>query len=662
MLGGKFSDAWCVRYRNTLVMRFPKILPMMLALGIAHWGLPANSLGDSPTGQPETANPVSDEMSHPTLQGSGDISEILPFLKDTDRPLKWWNVLILVNQDSPAGLEIVKMYRQFHPDIKDHQVLHLAGLTDSATLTSTPANEIISRSDFETLIAQPTRDHLTSLGIENRTYVIITTAGMPYRIEDTDPDFANVVMPAASDPGLTVTNRNLVNAASVESELSVLFQIDPQLDETARAPINGRLVNPYQGYRSSIKKWALDRDILGKRNGFRWSNMWRIFKSALMEGEFNGAGYAALERRMSPADIYLVSRLDGPRLQGEYPVHAVYNMLLRSAMVSDPNHPRFVGLNEADSILVLDHSPTPPAPSVFAYTEVLNMPPQFQILDYETHPIPPGGEDYGTLFTAANHFFRAHEWATGSPATAGATGQVSATLTLGGISFWDDTGTILNGALVGDDQSIIALQSYGRNGGDGRPTNYLLVSGPNNGPLFKCSPGAIFSSLESYNAVTMFLNPFTNQGKICEFIEMGGTGAVGHSFEPEVGGTIQGEFMISNYLRDDDGDGVSDLCLVEALYTAIPYLSWTELALGDPLTRVRSGEGGRIKVAPRPGDANRDDYVGFSDILLVLTHFDSVLSEPAYSVLADVNEDGRVDGDDINTVMSNYNEDYSDLD
>jgi hypothetical protein len=590
------------------------------------------------------------------------VSEIYPFPIDSDRPLAWWNVLILVNQDSPAGLEIVKMYRQFHPEIKDHQVLYLSGLVDSATPMAGPADEIISRSDFETLIAQPTRDHLASLGIENRTYIIITTAGMPYRIEDTDPTFANVVMPAASDAALAVSNRNLVNAASVESELSVLFQIDPALADGVRAPINGRLVNPYQGYRSSIKKWALDRDILQNRTQFRWANMWRIFKSALMEGEFNGNGYAALERRMSAADIYLVSRLDGPRTEGEYPVHAVYDMLLRSAMVSNPNHPDFIGLNNTSSILVLDHSPAPPAPDVFAFSQVLNMPPQFQILDYETHPIPPGGEDYGTLFSAANHFFRAHEWATGSAASSGGTGMVPAVLTLGGISFWDDTATILNGALIDVDQSIIALQSYGRNGGDGRPANYLLSSGPNGGPLFRCSPGAVFSSLESFNAVTMFLNPWTNQGKICEFIEMGGTGAVGHSFEPEVGATIQGEFLIPNYLRDDDGDGVSDLTMIESIYTSIPFLSWTEVVLGDPLTRIHEGMGGRIRVVPRPGDADRDDYVGFSDILLVLTHFDSVLAEPEYSVLADVNEDGRVDSDDINTILSNYNSDYSNLD
>ncbi|NOX58546.1 MAG: hypothetical protein GXP29_06770 [Planctomycetes bacterium] len=586
--------------------------------------------------------------------------EVEPIPDDTEIPLDWWNLLILVNDNSPAGLEIVKMYRQFHPEILDSQIVHLSGLTDSASATATPADEILTRDEFETLIAQPTRDHMLALGIVNRTYVIITTAGMPYRIEDTDPTLKNVVMPAASDAALAVANRNLVNAASVESELSVLFQLDPLLADGVRVPMNGRIVNPYQGYRCSIKKWALDRDIINARTQFRWANMWRIFKSALMEGEFNNQGYPALNRRMCPADIYLVARLDGPRSAGEFPVHAVYEMLLRSAMVSDPAHPDFVGMSQVDSVIALDHSPSPPAPDVFAVSVILNMPPQFQTLDYETHPIPPGGEESNSAFSNSNHFFRAHEWVTGSPADVGVTGMVPVSQALGATSLWDDTATILNDDLLLENQAIIALQTYGRNGGDGRPADYLLKSGPGGGPLFRCSPGAVFSSLESFNAITMFLDPSTNQGKICEFIEMGGTAAIGHSFEPELGATIQGEFLISNYLRDDDGNGVADMTLIEAAYTALPHLSWTEVFIGDPLTIVRTGVGGQIRVAPTPGDADRDLFVGFSDVLLVLAHFDSMFGDPVYFVRADLNEDGVVDADDLAVVLDNYNADYSD--
>ena len=75
-----------------------------------------------------------------------------PIPDDTEIPLAWWNVLILVNEASPAGLEIVKMYRQFHPEISDSQIVYLSGLTDSASSTASPADEILSRADFESLI------------------------------------------------------------------------------------------------------------------------------------------------------------------------------------------------------------------------------------------------------------------------------------------------------------------------------------------------------------------------------------------------------------------------------------------------------------------------------------------------------------------------------
>ena len=39
---------------------------------------------------------------------------------------------------------------------------------------------------------------------------------------------------------LAKDNRAVLNAASVESELAVLFQIDPSLDAAARAPIRVR--------------------------------------------------------------------------------------------------------------------------------------------------------------------------------------------------------------------------------------------------------------------------------------------------------------------------------------------------------------------------------------------------------------------------------------
>ncbi len=191
---------------------------------------------------------------------------------------------------------------------------------------------------------------------------------------------------------------------------------------------------------------------------------------------------------------------------------------------------------------------------------------------------------------------------------------------------------------------------------DGRPAYYLLPSGPSGGPLFECSPGAVFASLESYNAVTMFTDASTGQGKIADFITMGGTAAVGHSFEPEVGATIQGEFLLRNLLRDDDGDGVGDLTLVEAVFSAMPYLSWSEVLIGDPLMRVRSGPGGIVNPEPCPGDTDGDGWTSIYDLLELMGDWNSSIGDPSYNPAADFDGDGFVGFSDFVELLNHINQ------
>ncbi|MCK4625925.1 MAG: hypothetical protein KAV00_11485 [Phycisphaerae bacterium] len=562
-------------------------------------------------------------------------------------------VLILANVDSPCGCSIVDLYRLHHPEIADVQVLYLSGLVDSASTTADPQAEIITRDEFETLIAQPVRDYLISSGLVNSVYCIITTAGMPYRIEDTDPAFADVVKPAGSNPWLTVENRYRVNAASVESELTALFQIDPGLTSTSQMPINGRVVNPYQGYSSGIRSWEDSRDILARRETLRWTYMWRVSKSPKIEGEFDIGGFSASNRIMSPADMYLVARLDGPRAEGEYPIFAVKAMLDRAAAVSDPAYEHFVGYNAATSAAVIDESSC--AADEFAYTQVYNFPPQYDFLNFADHPTPPGADEFGNTFDEGNHYVRAFNWLVGLEPPAGETVLEPIGVGLGGWALWDDTCSIMNGSFLPSGTGLIGLLTYGRNGGDGRPASYLLTSGPEGGPLFSCVPGAVFSSLESFNAVTMFTDAPRSQAKIAEFIEMGGSAAVGHSFEPEVGATIQGEFLLRNLLRDEDGDGIGDLSLVEAAFTAMPYLSWSEIVIGDPLMRLRTGPGGLVQTEEFSSDVDGDCFVGFLDIVVILNAYNSSIGDPEYNPAADLDQDGFVGFLDIVLVLNDYN-------
>jgi hypothetical protein len=156
------------------------------------------------------------------------------------------DVLILVNANSPTSRYIAKMYRGYYPQITDVQVLQLSGLTDCSGPASTAADEIITRDQYNTLIAGPVRNYLLTYNLASAVKVIITTAGMPYRIKDTV--YPNVVYPAGSNYNDVSNHISEINAASVESELTCLWFCDYGTYPTTSS---NRIVNPYQGYRDS---------------------------------------------------------------------------------------------------------------------------------------------------------------------------------------------------------------------------------------------------------------------------------------------------------------------------------------------------------------------------------------------------------------------------
>lgn len=571
------------------------------------------------------------------------------------------DLLLLVNGDSPVSVSISYMYRRFYPVPAD-QVLVLSGLADSASPYSTPADEIITRDQYESLIAQPVRDYLISIGKVDSIYCIVTTAGMPYRIEDTVGQ--NVVgipgtaeTPDGTDAAYVASNRGIVDAASVESELALLFQTDPALpagNGLCGAPIQNRIVNPYNGYASSIKAWAAERDIVGRRESLRWyyANLWGVSKQPRIEGMFDSCGCSARDRIMSPADMYLVARLDGPHQAGTYPIFAVFDMLNRSAAASNPNplYTKFVGYNAANSVLAVDSSPS--APTEWSYSPAYNFPAGTGYLTYEANPVPPGREAYAACPGAcprgtSNHYDNLCYWQTGVLAPAGETLFQPMDVLLGGWMLWDDTDSVLSRAnpAFTPDAGIVGLCTYGRNAGGGSPASadYLLTGGPDGGVLFPCVPGAVLTSIESFNAATMFVDVPTSQAKIAEFIQMGGTAAVGHAFEPYCDAIEHVEYLYGNLLRDDDGDGVADLALVEAVYSSLPYLSWSAVFIGDPLMRLRSGPGGIVNLNRTcPADLNCDGVVNAMDRMRIAYSWSTMMGQPKYDPGADVDRNGVV--------------------
>ena len=564
------------------------------------------------------------------------------------------NVLLLVNQDSATSQYIAKMYRQYYPAIQDNQVLQLSGLPDCSGPNSTAADEIITRTQYDTLIAEPVRQHLLGnnpLGenLIGQIMVIVTTAGMPYRIEDTN--HASVVDPAASSPTTVESNLVAIDAASVESELTCLWYVD-------QFGSNNRMVNPYQGYvRSPID--VFERLAPGSKS-FNWWIAIRLDGVApKMEG-YNNMDYfppidiyGTINRQFGPGDIYLTCRLDGPKNQGKSAVFAVREMLERSKRASDTGR----GVNPQQAVIVLDDAINP----IFGddNNRVYNLDGSTNYIEYGAGGSQP--PDAITLLMK-DDFVDCYTLLSNSSYTEGQsnvgfmdTGHYLCVLLdrqAQSRTSQSDLQTLLNDPnyTFTDCLRAVALTGYGVNGDEIHDKEYLLNGGPGGQPLFDLVNGSVFTSIESFNALTMFSDAVTSQAKVIDFIQIGGTGAIGHAFEPVSDAVVDSYYFFYNCFSDENSDGQADLTFVEAAFTGIPYLSWAEVVIGDPLMRIAYGPGDDQAWTPTMGDVNQDgvlnirDYVYLRNLNLSAGNpslYDSVPEKrEKYEDLCDLNQDG----------------------
>ena len=265
------------------------------------------------------------------------------------------DVLVLVNANSPTSKYIAKMYRQYHPDVPESQVLVLTDreglvLRDCSGQLSTAADEILTRQEYNELIATPVRDYLLTNNFVTQIKVIVTTAGMPYRIADTV--LGDVVFPAGSNPFAVSTNLGTVDAASVESELTCLWHSD---HGSVPFGIQGRMVNPYQGYRFSPVDMFLR--LMPSAKTMKWGYANSVTgQPPKMEGDLPMSwppSFGTVNRSFNAGDIYLTCRLDGPKDIGQSAVFAVREMLERAKRASDPQN----GVNPLKAVAVFDDSP-----------------------------------------------------------------------------------------------------------------------------------------------------------------------------------------------------------------------------------------------------------------------------------------------------------------
>ncbi len=502
-------------------------------------------------------------------------------------------VLILVNNASSTSHSIADKYRQYHPGIPTQNVVYLDGLP---VMTSS-ADELITREDFETYIAEPVRQHLLSNGLVDQIWVIVTTPDIPYRIVDTT--YPLVVYPHRSDANTVVNHKAEVDAASVESELTVLWQIDPALDPNCAAPLAARIVNPYHGYISPMEEFCADRDILGRRGTFKFKAP--LFDNAhVYEGQEFSFYRATGGRQFCVKDMYLVARLDGPRTAGLPPDYYVSRMLESAARVSDPSSEDFHGYDPDWSGVIIDDKASGDVSDYNQWFNVGNSvtpstPPE-QYATSSAYPTPPNVSSASQNRDDFRYAFRSLTGDAELPdPSAGMVVALMGPGLIGGPVVYDPEDDLI-GSDLDPNYGVAALCSFGvHQRGASVPPTYLLDGGPGGTPLVYPVYGAIFSSSESFNAVTFFADaaipPAAQQALIWQWIYVKGSGAVGYVFEPLEKGAVDSDLLLFNYFRDADSDGVGDMTFVEAAYTAIPDVSWAGIVVGDPLMRLRRVEG-----------------------------------------------------------------------
>jgi uncharacterized protein (TIGR03790 family) len=128
--------------------------------------------------------------------------------------------------------------------------------------------------------------------------------------------------------------------------------------------------------------------------------------------------------------------------------------------------------------------------------------------------------------------------------------------------------------------SIMGYSSYGYNTGMG--DGYVSNNPVNANHLdFTLLPGAVFSTYESYNAwgfISEDQAPETVQGQLGEWIQIGGTGGIGNTYEPWSSAIANESIWMPSY--------AVGYPWVEAAYMSMPYMGFVQIVLGDPLMTI----------------------------------------------------------------------------
>ncbi len=129
-------------------------------------------------------------------------------------------------------------------------------------------------------------------------------------------------------------------------------------------------------------------------------------------------------------------------------------------------------------------------------------------------------------------------------------------------------------SFVSDAPDLVAYGSWGSNdGNDAGPPFYGLIDDKLYPGVFL--PQSVVVDLVSTNARSFVDPPSYGQSLVTDLVRLGATGVAGNVFEPLLAGVARPDVLFRHYFR-----GVP---AIEAHYRSVPYLSWMNVWVGDPL-------------------------------------------------------------------------------
>ncbi|MBN2581375.1 MAG: TIGR03790 family protein [Pirellulales bacterium] len=182
---------------------------------------------------------------------------------------------------------------------------------------------------------------------------------------------------------------------------------------------------------------------------------------------------------------------------------------------------------------------------------------------------------------------------------------------------------------------VIGYVSYGIHDGSGGLEPGYIPNQLN----FSLANGAVFTTHESYNAITFELPESQDQGLLAEWLAKGGTAGVGNVQEPLNGTPYEAnEDQLFKML-------VGGYTFAEASWSSLRQLSYVNTVVGDPLMVWRQ---------VLPGDANCDGLVGSADLAVLGGYWGTTGESGGFRwKQGDFNGDGLVGSADL-AVLGGY--------